>query len=98
VVCWSVHLPASGWAVEIPYFLTGRIGPTDMAVDPIFYRSRLFGLLLRINTYLVRWARRKYKRLRRFKRVKAWWAKVVQHNPGLFAHWQWTTQFLPMGW
>jgi RNA-directed DNA polymerase len=63
-----------------------------------FYRSRLFGLLLRINTYLVRWARRKYKRLRRFKRVKAWWAKVVQHNPGLFAHWQWTTQFLPTGW
>ena len=30
-------------------------------------------LLKRINTYLMRWARKKYKRLRGFKRLKAWW-------------------------
>src|SRR5438270_12361886 len=29
-----------------------------------FYRSRLYPLLKRINTYLVRWAKRKFKRLR----------------------------------
>ena len=29
-----------------------------------FYRSELSGLLARINTYLVRWIRKKYKRLR----------------------------------
>ena len=28
-----------------------------------FYKSRLYPLLRRINTYLVRWAKRKYKRL-----------------------------------
>jgi len=29
-----------------------------------FYRSQIIPLLLRINTYLMRWARKKYKRLR----------------------------------
>jgi RNA-directed DNA polymerase len=38
-----------------------------------FYRTELNGLLRRINTYLVRWARRKFKRLRSFKRAKRWW-------------------------
>jgi RNA-directed DNA polymerase len=35
-----------------------------------FYRTEMFGLLRRINTYLVRWARRKFKRLRAFKHAK----------------------------
>ncbi|MCA1705255.1 MAG: hypothetical protein LC808_19160, partial [Actinobacteria bacterium] len=38
-----------------------------------FYRTELDGLLRRINTYLVRWARRKFKRLRSFKKAKRWW-------------------------
>ncbi len=34
-----------------------------------FYRSQMFPLLLaRINTYLMRWANQKYKRLRSYKR------------------------------
>ncbi|BCB83729.1 group II intron reverse transcriptase/maturase [Phytohabitans suffuscus] len=63
-----------------------------------FYRSEMFPLLQRINTYLMRWARLKYKRLRGFKRLKAWWDRVVQRVPNLFAHWQWTTWTLPTGW
>ncbi len=35
-----------------------------------FYRTALNGLLRRINTYLVRWARRKYKRLRTYKKAR----------------------------
>ena len=50
-------------------------------------------LLARINTYLVRWARRKYKRLRAFKRFKAWWLGVVDRDPGLFTHWGWVRAF-----
>jgi len=38
-----------------------------------FYRSEMIPLLQRINTYLMRWARKKYKRLKGFKRLKAWW-------------------------
>ena len=63
-----------------------------------FYRSAMFPLLQRINTYLMRWARKKYKRLRGFKRLKSWWNRVVQRVPNLFAHWRWTTRILPTGW
>ncbi len=59
-----------------------------------FYRSQLYPLLHRINTYLMRWARRKYKRLRAFKRCKAWWTGVLDRDPGLFAHWRWARGFL----
>jgi RNA-directed DNA polymerase len=60
-----------------------------------FYRSQLYPLLRRINTYLVRWARKKYKRLRSFKRRKAWWTGLFDREPGLFKHWAWESQF---GW
>jgi RNA-directed DNA polymerase len=54
-----------------------------------FYRSRLYPLLQRINTYLMRWARQKYKRLRGFKRFRAWWLGLIDRAPGLFRHWAW---------
>jgi Group II intron, maturase-specific domain. len=65
-----------------------------------FYRSQMYVLLRRINAYLMRWARKKYKRLRSFKRLQAWWAQVVQVAPGLFAHWRWTKEstLFPTGW
>jgi RNA-directed DNA polymerase len=58
-----------------------------------FYRTELNGLLRRINTYLVRWARRKFKRLRSFKKAKRWWHGLIQRQPGMFAHWAWMTEF-----
>lgn len=55
-----------------------------------FYRSRLISLLLRrIDEYLVRWAMRKYKRLRgRPRRAWRFLATVAGREPALFAHWQ----------
>lgn len=52
-----------------------------------FYKSRLSQLLRRINFYLIRWARRKYKRLT--SRSKAWeyLAKIAIRDPNLWAHW-----------
>ena len=58
-----------------------------------FYRSRLDPLLQRINTYLMRWAGKKYKRLRGYRRFQAWWLRIVKDDPTLFAHWQWTRTF-----
>jgi RNA-directed DNA polymerase len=55
-----------------------------------FYRSQLYPFLTRINTYLMRWARKKYKRLHAFKRFRAWWTGLVDREPGLFRHWAWT--------
>jgi RNA-directed DNA polymerase len=58
-----------------------------------FFRSELLPLLKRINGYLVRWARKKYRRLAPFKRVKRWWDRLVSRNRRLFAQWQWTGTF-----
>ena len=54
-----------------------------------FYRSELISLLRVIDEYLVRWAMRKYKRLRG-RPTRAWrfLASVARREPGLFAHWQ----------
>jgi len=54
-----------------------------------YYRAALESLLLRINHYLRRWAGKKYRRLRTYKRFKRWWAGVLEREPGLFTHWQW---------
>ncbi len=58
-----------------------------------FYRSLLHPLLKRINAYLVRWARKKYRRLGSFKRVKRWWFGLVDRQPELFVHWRLTATF-----
>jgi len=54
-----------------------------------FYRTALHPLLRRVNTYLRRWAGKKYRRLRTHKQFKWWWTGLLQREPGLFAQWQW---------
>ena len=47
-----------------------------------FYRSALYPVLKRINGYLVRWLRKKYKRLKTFKKAHAAWGRVTSQYPG----------------
>ena len=62
-----------------------------------FYRSELYPLLRRINGYLVRWAKKKYKRLRRsYPRARQWLVRVARREPQLFAHWRLGVR--PDGW
>jgi RNA-directed DNA polymerase len=56
-----------------------------------FYPSALFTLLARINTYLVRWVRKKYKRFWAIRKVQARWEYVTKTYPRYFAHWKWVT-------
>ena len=54
-----------------------------------FYRSALYGTLRRIDAFLLRWARNKFKRLRtRPKGAREWLARVIRAKPNLFAHWR----------
>jgi len=64
-----------------------------MAYYGRFYRSALYPLLQRVNTYLLRWAGSKYRRLRSYKRFTAWWSGILAREPALFAHWRWTRTF-----
>ncbi len=69
---WRIHT-RSGTELEDIASWINPIVRGWMTYDGRFYRTALNGLLQRINTYLVRWAKRKYKRLRTFKRVRKWW-------------------------
>ena len=57
----------------------------------VFYRSALFSLLQRINAYLMRWIRKKYKLLRPFKKAHACWKRITRQYPRLFAHLEWVS-------
>ena len=54
-----------------------------------FYRSKMYPLLSRINAYLVRWIRKKYKRLRAKRKAFRCWRGIVERFPRMFAHWEW---------
>jgi len=54
-----------------------------------YYPSMLHRSLRPINEYLVRWAQRKYKRLRgHTERARRFLADVARREPNLFAHWR----------
>jgi RNA-directed DNA polymerase len=54
-----------------------------------YYRSGLYPTLRHINDCLVRWARRKYKRLRdHVRRATRFLASVGRREPELFVHWR----------
>ena len=58
-----------------------------------FNRSALYRFLQRINTYLMRFLRNKFKRVRSLRKAKAGWRRIISHYPKAFAHWAWTTTF-----
>jgi len=57
-----------------------------------FYRSALYPLLARINAYLVRWIRRKYKRLAGLRKAIECMQGIAKRYPRLFAHWKIATE------
>jgi RNA-directed DNA polymerase len=62
-----------------------------------FYKSMLYPLFRRLNESLVRWAKRKYKRLRGHTRqAKRWLVRVARREPKLVAHWRLGVR--PDGW
>jgi RNA-directed DNA polymerase len=54
-----------------------------------FHRSAMYPLLARINAYLVRWIRHKYKRLRPVKKAIECWQGITARYPRMLAHWAW---------
>jgi RNA-directed DNA polymerase len=56
-----------------------------------FYPSALYRLLARINAYLVRWIRNKYRRYDATRAARAKLAEITDRYPRIFAHWRWVT-------
>jgi RNA-directed DNA polymerase len=92
VRAWRIHLRTGtelgGLAAWINPIVRGW-----MSYYGRFYRTALNGLLQRITTYLVRWARRKYKRLRSYKKARRWRDGLTAKQPRLLAHRTWMTDF-----
>ncbi len=61
-----------------------------------FYRSALYPLLSRINAYLVRWIRKKYRRLQGRKKAQECWNGITARYPRMFAHWRWVSTVPPV--
>jgi RNA-directed DNA polymerase len=89
---WRVHL-RTGLDVDELANWVNPIVAGWMNYYGRFHRSRLYPLLQRINTYLMRWAGRKYQRLRSYRRFTAWWSGIIDRDPGLFTHWRWVRTF-----
>jgi RNA-directed DNA polymerase len=54
-----------------------------------YRKSALYRTFQHLNNILVRWAYRKYKRLRGHKKRAFLWLQAIMHRQsGLFAHWQ----------
>jgi RNA-directed DNA polymerase len=82
------------------YDLARRINPIVrgwMNYFGAFYRSALSPLLGRINAYLLRWSRNKYRRLKGRKKAQEAWNRAVRLRPRFFAHWVWVSS-VPRVW
>ena len=54
-----------------------------------FYKSALYPTFYNLNRKLVKWATRKYKKLRRRpRRAHYWLGSIARRQPDLFPHWQ----------
>ncbi len=60
-----------------------------------FYRSEMYPLLARLNSYLKRWAGKKYRRLRTHKDFQRWWAGLIDRQPRLLVQWKWVRGYWP---
>jgi RNA-directed DNA polymerase len=89
---WRLHL----WSDQDLADLADEINPTVRGWINYygrFYRTELIKTLRHIDAYLVRWAMRKYKRLRaRPARASRFLAAIAKREPGLFVHWEWGAQ------
>jgi len=54
-----------------------------------FYKSALYPVLRHMNSALIHWVRRKYKKLScHRRRAEHWLGRIARREPQLFAHWQ----------
>ena len=89
---WRIHLRTTRNLEELAEWINPVVRGW-MNYYGQFNRWEMYSILRGINTYLMRWARKKFKRLRAYKRVKAWWKRLVERQPEMFAHWAWMRAF-----
>ncbi len=85
---WKMHL-RSDKSLEDLSRMFGPVIRGWIAYYGSFYKSALYPMLCHLNRTLVRWAMRKFKRLRGHRRrAEQWLGRVAQRQPWLFPHWK----------
>lgn len=85
---WRLHRRVNSTGAE----LASMINPVVrgwMAYYGAFYRTALYPVLHRINTYLLRWIMNKYRRLNTWKKSLQAMRDAIERDPRYFAHWAW---------
>jgi RNA-directed DNA polymerase len=85
---WRLHRRTGSSSAELAA-LINRVVRGWMNYYGRFYRSALYPLFRRINTYLLRWTMKKYKKLRTWKKSIRALGDAAALRPKYFAHWDW---------
>jgi Group II intron, maturase-specific domain len=85
---WRLHRRTGATEAEIARVINPKVRGW-MAYYGAFYHTALYPVLHRINTYLLRWIRKKYQKLRTWKKATQAMAEAAVTRPRYFAHWAW---------
>jgi RNA-directed DNA polymerase len=85
---WRLHRRTGHTAADLARMINPVVRGW-MSYYGAFYRSALYPVLHRINTYLLRWVMRKYRKLGTWKKSIRWLRDAIQRQPRYFAHWAW---------
>lgn len=89
---WRLHR----WVTATAGDLAAQINPVLrgwMSYYGVFHPSALYPLLKRVNSYLIRWLRGKYRKLRvSWSKTMRKWYTGVKKAPNYFVHWAWVTE------
>jgi group II intron reverse transcriptase/maturase len=88
VRCWRLHRRVNLTFAELATMINPIVAGW-MQYYGHFRRSALYPLLARINAYLVRWIRKKYRRLQALRTAQRKLAEITHRYPRLYAHWRW---------
>jgi RNA-directed DNA polymerase len=85
---WKMHL-RSDKSLEDLSRMFGPVIRGWIAYYGSFYKSALYPTLSHLNRTLVRWAMRKFKRLKGHRRrAERWLGRIAKRQPWLFPHWK----------
>lgn len=85
---WRVHLRSDKSIEDIAHMFNAVLRGWYNYYSR-YYKSELYSVFRHFNRTLVRWAMRKFKKLRRHKRRAEYWlGRIACNEPSLFYHWQ----------
>lgn len=85
---WKVHLRSDKNITDLARMFNAKVQGWVNYYGR-YYKSAMYPCLKNLESYLIRWVMRKYKRFKGHKRrAKHWLGRVREREPNLFVHWR----------